>query len=315
MGNEDIKVIADRQELVDIADAVREKTGNGKSMGIGEIVRNIRNMSSGTVNNQSKTVSPTEQQQVVSPDSGYNGLSSVTVNAIASDYVGSNVPREDAKTITPTKSSQVAVSGGTYVDGDISVGAIPDEYITTTDADAIAEEIALNKTAYVDGKKVTGSFTIENEVSSQEDIISTQDEMIANIVSALEGKAAGGSGEISVITTTISEEQANWVDTLTIPELVGAKYFIIQSPYMGSFFNIDQIEDAGKIYSLIYLNGEIFSLAMFKLTMGSYGGVESIDTSTWSFDDATGTIITDQEFGKVSIDTSTNIAYKVYRLG
>lgn len=202
MGNEDIKVIADRQELVDIADAVREKTGNGKSMGIGEIVRNIRNMSSGTVNNQSKTVSPTEQQQVVSPDSGYNGLSSVTVNAIASDYVGSNVPREDAKTITPTKSSQVAVSAGTYVNGDISVGAIPSEYITTTDADAIAEEIALNKIAYVDGKKVVGSFTIENEVSNQEEIISTQDEMIANIVNALEGKAAGGS-EDSIETCTV----------------------------------------------------------------------------------------------------------------
>lgn len=203
MNNEEIKVIAERQELVDIADAVREKTGDNKSMGIGEIARNIRGMSTGgVINTQSKTVSPTEEQQEVTPDSGYNGLSKVTVNAIESDYVGSNVPRENAKNITPTKSSQVAVFSGTYVNGDISVEAIPDEYITTTDADAIAEEIALNKIAYVDGKKVVGSFTIENEVSNQEEIISTQDEMIASIVNALEGKAAGGSG-VSIPTCTV----------------------------------------------------------------------------------------------------------------
>lgn len=36
---------------------------------------------------QSKTATPTTSQQTVSPDSGYDGLSSVTVNAIPSEYI------------------------------------------------------------------------------------------------------------------------------------------------------------------------------------------------------------------------------------
>ena len=38
-------------------------------------------------NLQEKTVTPSEDEQVISPETGYNGLSRVTVNAIPSDYI------------------------------------------------------------------------------------------------------------------------------------------------------------------------------------------------------------------------------------
>lgn len=76
---------------------------------------------------QEKTVTATENEQIISPDSGYGGFSTVTVNPIPSTYVGSGVATKDATTITPSASGQTAVSANTYVTGDISIAAVPSE--------------------------------------------------------------------------------------------------------------------------------------------------------------------------------------------
>ena len=77
-----------------------------------------------TFNTQTKTVTPTESTQTISPDNGYDGLSQITVNPIPSNYVGSGVTTKSAATITPSTSVQTAVSAGTYVTGDIKVAAM-----------------------------------------------------------------------------------------------------------------------------------------------------------------------------------------------
>ena len=61
--------------------------------------------------------------------------------------------------------------------------------VDTTDATAIAEDIMLNKTAYVKGEKITGIFTLEEELTDQEDIIT-------QLENAIVGKAIGGGGEV-----------------------------------------------------------------------------------------------------------------------
>lgn len=60
---------------------------------------------------QTKSVTPTESAQTVTPDSGYDGLSQVNVGAIASNYVGSGVTRKSAQTYTPTTADQTIASG------------------------------------------------------------------------------------------------------------------------------------------------------------------------------------------------------------
>ena len=83
------------------------------------------NVSSVEFSTQSKSIIPNETEQIITPDSGYDGLSSVTVGAISSTYVGSGVTKQAAKTVAPSTSEQTIVSAGVYTTGDIKVSAMP----------------------------------------------------------------------------------------------------------------------------------------------------------------------------------------------
>jgi surface protein len=58
----------------------------------------------------------------------------------------------------------------------------------TSDATATEDKVFLDETFYAGGQKRTGTFTIESELDSQ-------DELIASIKTALEGKTAGSGGD------------------------------------------------------------------------------------------------------------------------
>ncbi len=179
---------------------------------------------------QEKSVTPTKAQQAVTPDSGYYGLSGVTVAAIPANYndtsavtagaadvlankvivnadgetVTGTMPSNGAvtktldtstttytvpkgyhngsgkvsistetKTATPTKSSQTIKPASGKVLSQVTVAAIPAEYITTSDATAAAGDILDGRTAYVDGEKVEGTMANNGSVTASMDGMTT----------------------------------------------------------------------------------------------------------------------------------------------
>lgn len=179
---------------------------------------------------QSKTATPTKKQQNITPDSGYYGLSDVTVGAIPEAYqdvssvtaaagdvltgkvivladgtvttgtmanngavsktldattITYTIPKGyhsgtgtvkivlETKTVTPTKSAQEITPTIGKVLSKVTVEAIPDNYVDTTDGDATAAELLDGKFAYVNGVKVEGIMPNNGAISKTIDGLTT----------------------------------------------------------------------------------------------------------------------------------------------
>lgn len=103
----------------------------------------------------------------------------------------------EEKSVTPTKSPQTITPTAGKVLSKVNVGAIPEEYIITTDATAEAAHILDGDTAYVGGKKITGEMPNNGAVNGSVDGITTTE------VSVPEGYTTGG--KITFDDTRIAE--------------------------------------------------------------------------------------------------------------
>ena len=65
----------------------------------------------GNINNQNKTITPSETKQTVTPDSGYTGLGTVTINAIPTTYVGSGITQRSSTDLTMNGATVTAPAG------------------------------------------------------------------------------------------------------------------------------------------------------------------------------------------------------------
>lgn len=193
---------------------------------------------------QSKTVTPTKAQQPITPDSGYYGLSDVTVGAIPDAYqdvssvtaaagdvltgkvivtadgkvttgtmpnngavskvldtgtttytiakgyhsgAGTVKITTEAKTVTPTKAAQQVTPSTGKVLSEVTVAAIPSNFVDTSEGDATAPDILSGKIAFVGGLKVTGTMPDNGSVAG------TMDGLTTTSVTIPAGYTSGGA--------------------------------------------------------------------------------------------------------------------------
>ena len=212
---------------------------------------------------QAKTVTPTKKQQAIAPDSGYYGLSGVTVEAIPDAFqnvssvtaaagdvltgkifvaadgtvitgtmpnitgttktlnvttISYTIPKGyhdgtgkvqlvvETKTVTPTKSTQDITPTSGKVLSKVTVAPIPDNFIDTTDADAVAADMLVDKTAYVNGVKVTGTMPNNGTVTK------TLDDTSKSYTIPL--GYHDGTGKVSITTETKSATPTKSAQTI-----------------------------------------------------------------------------------------------------
>lgn len=198
-----VNVLIEDSTMTSIANAIRDKTGKTAKMKPSEMPNEISSITtqSGTIEPklQSKSVTPSETAQTITPDRGYDGLYEVSVNAIPSEYiipsgtlsvttngthdvknyesvnvdVSGDAPTLQTKTVTPTETAKTITPDTGY--GGLSqvvVEAVSKTYVGSgvTKLEAKTYTPSTSQQTIASGQYLNGTQTISAVPTETKDI-------------------------------------------------------------------------------------------------------------------------------------------------
>lgn len=240
-----------RGDLESVADAIREKGGTVADLVYPDgFVTAIGNISGGggTINNEDKTVEPTESEQSITYDTGYTGLGTVTVEAISSTYVGSGVARKGSSDLTVSGATITAPAGFYATAASASVANGSAGTPTATKGSVSNHSISVtpsvtNTTGYITGSTKTGtavSVSASELVSGNKSITSNGNNIDVANYSTVSVSVSGGTPVLETITKSYTPTESQQTDTITAGtgydaiEEVDVTVGAISSTYVGS---------------------------------------------------------------------------------
>ena len=142
------------------------------------------------INLQNKTVSPTTERQIITADSGYDGLDTVTVNAMTTATQATPTISVNTSGLITTSSMQTA--------GYVSAGAKSATKQLTVQAAKTVTPSTSNQTAVASGVYTTGAVTVKGDSNLVADNIKSG-VSIFGVSGSYEGSGGGASVEACAV--------------------------------------------------------------------------------------------------------------------
>ena len=254
------KVICEKQDLVDIANAIRAKNGKTSEFSIYQMPDEIANISGSGSSGGTSGSTVVQATPTISVSS--SGL--ITASATQSaGYVNAGtksatkqLTTQSAKTVTPSTSSQTAVASGVYTTGDIKVGAIPSTYVQPSATKGATTYTPSTQTQTIAaGTYCSGIQTIQGDASLVADNIKSG-VTIFGVAGTYKGSGSGGN-------TTITYPDGAFVPVTSFTDgkqyalvsvIDGVRRYINTTTYNNYTMNATQIDIAEDTGNYVVFN-------------------------------------------------------------